>query len=366
MVVEVEVGVLDPQRVVEPEGHLDEPAPERRGEVQALAVHLLHPLEVDAALGGGGVEDHQPRHVHVGRRRLQVQERGVETGEALHGDLRGGGRRALPSAPGRGTVRPPATVRVPGSAEGVELVDAEALGPHRDHLALVLAGQDRDLEAERAGPVGGGVDDEHVVGAVGEHRRHRRRRGRRETPEMTGTDGPAAGGRADAGRPQLRPHGGADAPAHRRGRARARAQPADRRAGHRGPARLGRASSPSRPCSTSAARWRSRAAGAWPGPATPTRSRASCPCVGDLGLVDLELDPDHVADGVLRGAPLRRATPAGGPASSSTSWRRTRGSWPTPSPTTRSCPTGPGCGAGSSPARAARSPGWRCSRPTPA
>ena len=25
-----------------------------------------------------------------------------------------------------------------------------------------------------AGPVGGGVDDEHVVGAVGEHRRHRR------------------------------------------------------------------------------------------------------------------------------------------------------------------------------------------------
>ena len=40
----------------------------------------------------GRVEDHQPGHVHVGGRRLQVQERGVETGEALHGDLRGGAR----------------------------------------------------------------------------------------------------------------------------------------------------------------------------------------------------------------------------------------------------------------------------------
>ena len=96
-----------------------------------------------------------------------------------------------------------------------------------------------------------------------------------------------------------------------------------------------------RPCSTSAGRWRSRAAGAWPGPATSTRSRASSRCVGDLGLVDLELDPDHVGDGVLAPCASTPATPAGGPASSSTSWRRTPGSWPTPSPTIRSSPTGP-------------------------
>ena len=66
------------------------------------------------------------------------------------------------------------------------------------------------------------------------------------------------------------------------------------------------------------------------------------PVLGDLGLVDLELDPDHVGDGVLRGAPLRRATPAGGRASSSTSWPRTRGSSPTPSPTIPFLPDGPG------------------------
>ena len=46
---------------------------------------------------------------------------------------------------------PARTVRVPGSAERLELVDAEALGPHRHHLALVVAGQDRDLEPQGVG-----------------------------------------------------------------------------------------------------------------------------------------------------------------------------------------------------------------------
>ena len=41
VVVEVEVGVLDPQRVVQAEGHLDQPAAERRREVEAGAVDLL-------------------------------------------------------------------------------------------------------------------------------------------------------------------------------------------------------------------------------------------------------------------------------------------------------------------------------------
>jgi hypothetical protein len=109
VVVEVEVRVLDPQRVVQAEGHLGQPPPERRGQVEPLAVDLLDPVEVDGAVGLRRVEDHQARDVHVRRRRLEVEERCVETGEALHGDLRGGAAStARSSAPGPGLVlRPP-------------------------------------------------------------------------------------------------------------------------------------------------------------------------------------------------------------------------------------------------------------------
>ena len=41
--VEVEVGVLDPDRVVQAERHLDEAAPERRREVEALLVEVAEP-----------------------------------------------------------------------------------------------------------------------------------------------------------------------------------------------------------------------------------------------------------------------------------------------------------------------------------
>ena len=49
VVVEVEVRVLDPDRVVEPERHLDDAAPERRHEVQPRLDELLDLLELVAA-----------------------------------------------------------------------------------------------------------------------------------------------------------------------------------------------------------------------------------------------------------------------------------------------------------------------------
>ena len=82
---EVEVGVLDPHRVVEAEGHLDEPAPEGRREVEALLVQLAEAVEREAAGRGGRVEHEEAGDVHRRRRGLHVQERGVETGESLHG-----------------------------------------------------------------------------------------------------------------------------------------------------------------------------------------------------------------------------------------------------------------------------------------
>ena len=72
----------------------------------ALAVHLLDALERHRLARGGWVEDHQARHVHVGRRRLEVEEGGVEAGQSLcHGSMmlnRGSGcSRSAEEAPER-------------------------------------------------------------------------------------------------------------------------------------------------------------------------------------------------------------------------------------------------------------------------
>src|ERR1041385_230090 len=82
--VEVEVGILDPQRVVQPARDLDQPAPERRQEVQATLQFLLDPVERVAPGHGRGVEHRDLQRVHVERRGLHVQEPGVEAGESLH------------------------------------------------------------------------------------------------------------------------------------------------------------------------------------------------------------------------------------------------------------------------------------------
>src|SRR5687768_5478428 len=66
------------------EGDLDEPPPERRQQRQTRFDQLFDLVEGVAARNGGWVEHRRRRHVHVVVRCLQVQERGIETAQALH------------------------------------------------------------------------------------------------------------------------------------------------------------------------------------------------------------------------------------------------------------------------------------------
>ena len=84
VVVDVEVGVVHPDRVAQAERHLDQPAPEDRGAGDAGGDRLLHPLEGVAARDGRRVEDQGHGHVHVEARGLEVEEAGVEPAESFH------------------------------------------------------------------------------------------------------------------------------------------------------------------------------------------------------------------------------------------------------------------------------------------
>jgi hypothetical protein len=67
--VDVEVGVVDPVGVIEPERHLDELAPERRQQVQPAADDPADVRDLDgASRGRRGVEDREAAHVPVGAR----------------------------------------------------------------------------------------------------------------------------------------------------------------------------------------------------------------------------------------------------------------------------------------------------------
>jgi hypothetical protein len=83
VVVEVEVRVLDPERVVEAERHGDEPAPERRDKVQAFGHEVAHLGERERVLPR--LEDRERRHVAVRRRRFHGEEAVVETRQLTHG-----------------------------------------------------------------------------------------------------------------------------------------------------------------------------------------------------------------------------------------------------------------------------------------
>ena len=96
VVVDVEVGVVDPDRVAQPEGHLDQPAPEHRCPGDAGGDGLLHPLEGVAPGNGGRVQHHGHGHLHVEGRGLEVEEAGIEPAESFHAR----------SFPGRRAVRP--------------------------------------------------------------------------------------------------------------------------------------------------------------------------------------------------------------------------------------------------------------------
>ena len=86
--VEVEVGVGHPVRMVESERHLDETAAQRLELADQRGVLGVN-RRVRVVVRAGPFEDHQARDMPERRRRLHVEERGVQAGELLHGRLLG-------------------------------------------------------------------------------------------------------------------------------------------------------------------------------------------------------------------------------------------------------------------------------------
>ena len=82
--VDVELGILDPVREVEPHRHFDEPAPERREQIDALEDDLLGRFQAGTARRASGVVDVQRRHVTERARRLHVEETDVDTAQLAH------------------------------------------------------------------------------------------------------------------------------------------------------------------------------------------------------------------------------------------------------------------------------------------
>ena len=93
VVVEVEVGVVDPDRPALAEGHEAQLLAEARDEVEARGDVLAELL----VAGGRALEDRRRGDVHVGALSLHVQERGVEPGEPIltHGGSSHTARQAL-------------------------------------------------------------------------------------------------------------------------------------------------------------------------------------------------------------------------------------------------------------------------------
>ena len=84
VVVDVEVGIVHPNRMVEVQRNLHQPSTKRRNQVEAVGDELLDLLERVAARHGVGIEHHGHGHVHVVGGGLEVQKRGVEPGESFH------------------------------------------------------------------------------------------------------------------------------------------------------------------------------------------------------------------------------------------------------------------------------------------
>ena len=82
--VEVEVGVLDPNGVVEVERHGHQATPEGGNQVHALCDEPADGVEGVPAGHGVGVEDRRHGHVHVGIGGLEVGECGVDPRQAFH------------------------------------------------------------------------------------------------------------------------------------------------------------------------------------------------------------------------------------------------------------------------------------------
>ena len=97
VVVDVEIGVVDPDGVAEPHRHLHQTALEDGSEGDAVADQLADAPERVAPRHRGRVEHGRHRHVHVQGGRLHIQKAGVKPAEAFGGH--GGSFITLPSRP---------------------------------------------------------------------------------------------------------------------------------------------------------------------------------------------------------------------------------------------------------------------------
>ena len=84
VVVEVEVGVVEPHRPVEVERHEREPLTELRQQRQPLGEVRLDLLERVPAGDGRRVEEHERLHLHRDAGVLEVQERRVHAAQSPH------------------------------------------------------------------------------------------------------------------------------------------------------------------------------------------------------------------------------------------------------------------------------------------
>jgi hypothetical protein len=105
--VDVEVGILDPVRIVEPERNRDEPARERRKEVQALTDEAGDACVGDlAARRGRRVVHGKAAHVPVGPGCLDREELGVQARELLHFGVSPSGFGLIVAVPGAHACEP--------------------------------------------------------------------------------------------------------------------------------------------------------------------------------------------------------------------------------------------------------------------
>ena len=83
VVVEIEIGILDPHGMMEAERYFDQATPERGQEMEPRAEIRLDARE-RVLHRGRGLEHGDLDRVHVERRRLHVEEASVDAGQALH------------------------------------------------------------------------------------------------------------------------------------------------------------------------------------------------------------------------------------------------------------------------------------------